>query len=62
MKLNDMIIKLTNIKNKYGDMRVVIHDSADGSDYIGMSIYRDPGDDEMPDECVIGFDSDYDIR
>ena len=66
MKLSEMINQLTKIKDAYGDMNMVLHDSSDGSDYIGMSVYRDRSDlelkESMPDECVIGFDSDHDIR
>lgn len=59
MRMSEMINKLSEIMMRCGDMNVVLHDSADGSDFIGMSIYSDM---EYPPECVIGFDSDHDIR
>ena len=62
MKLSELISDLFKIYNKYGDMDVVLHDSADGTDIIGMTVYRDPGDEGFFDECVIGFDGDNDIR
>ncbi len=62
MKLSELISNLFKIYNKYGDMDVILHDSADGTDVIAMSVYRDPGDEGFFDECVIGFDSGNDVR
>ncbi len=59
MLISEMITELSEIMTKCGNMVVVLHDSADGSDFVGMSIYADT---EYPPECVIGFDSDTDIR
>lgn len=62
MELNKLISELSKILDRYGNMNVIIHDSADGSDYVGMSTYVDLVDGILNNECVIGFDSDIDIR
>lgn len=58
MKISDMMKQLQDIQDKYGDIEVYIHDSNDGYDTFGISIYAD----EAPTEddttyAVIGMDS-----
>lgn len=66
MNVTQMIDELEKILLYHGDIKVFLHDSANGNDYIIPTIYVDEEFEEdgkyYPDECIIGFDSDVDIR
>ena len=66
MKVSEMIYEFQKILKYYGDMEIFIHDSADGNDYVIPTIYVDEECEEdgkhYPNECIIGFDSDVDVR
>ena len=66
MKISEIIRELQIIEYRYGDMEMYLHDSADGNDYAVPTIYVDEECVEdgihYPNECIIGFDSDTDIR
>ena len=62
MKISEMINELNKIKSLCGDIEIYLHDSGDGNDYKTTCVYIDEGYDNLPDECIIGFDHDLDVR
>lgn len=59
MRASELMKEVTKIMEKHGDLRMLIHDSADGCDIFGMSIYADLADEGSGDEdyIAIGIDA-----
>ena len=65
MNVTKMIDELEKVLRYYGDVKVFLHDTADGSDYVVPTIYVDEECEEdgihYPSECIIEFDSKINI-
>ena len=59
MKISEMVKKLQELQEQCGDVDVCVHDSNDGTDTFGISVYIDkaPTEDDV-DYAVIGIASD----